>query len=306
MHVAVLYGGMSSEREVSLKSGQAVAKALENLNIKYSLIDVDRNVAQKLTDLKPDVAFNALHGTYGEDGAIQGLLEILNIPYTHSGVEASAICMNKNATNRILHDSGFILPQSELLSVQDIAQNNINLSKPLVIKPASEGSSVGVYIIHEDSDIPALKDIAKYGEMIVQEYIEGEEITCAVIDEKPLGVIQISTIDKFYNYKNKYTSGQSTYLCPADIPEDVYEYVQNASLKAHIILGCKAVSRSDFRYDPKTKKAYFLEINTHPGLTELSLLPKMAQYCGIEFDELIKYIIEKALENVNTISSYEP
>lgn len=294
-HVALLSGGMSAEREVSLSSGKGVEKALRSLGYKVTHIDVSPNVAQELINAKPDVVFNALHGTYGEDGCIQGMLEIMGIPYTHSGVMASSIAMNKQQAKYIFEDAGILSPKGQVLTREQILNGEIPFKKPYVIKPVAEGSSVGVHIVKKGDKAPDKKSLEKYKEFLVEEYIPGKELSVAVLDDKPLGVIEIRPKDEFYDYKHKYTVGQSEHIMPAEVSKKIYKQAMETAFKAHKAIGCRGLSRCDFRYDYEGDgKLYLLEINTHPGLTPLSLAPEMAAYAGISFEQLVKYLVENA------------
>jgi D-alanine-D-alanine ligase len=295
-HVALLLGGLSNEREVSLSSGKGVEKALKELGYKVTTIDVGRDVAEVLAKTKPDVAFNALHGTYGEDGSIQGLLEIMRIPYTHSGVMASAIAMDKQMTKYIVQNVGIPCAIGQVVSKEDIAKDNIPIPRPFVIKPVAEGSSVGIYIIKEgDNYLPNLKELSRFKELLVEKYIPGKELSVAVTDDEPLGVIELRPKQGFYTYENKYTDGMTEHLMPAPIDKKIYDAAMQYAYKAHKTLQCRGISRSDFRYDEEGDgKLYFLETNTHPGMTPLSLVPEIAAHRGISFPELIKYLVEKA------------
>lgn len=295
-HVALLMGGMSAEREVSLSSGRQVENAIIQLGHKVTVIDVGRDVAQKLAEAKPDVAFNALHGTYGEDGCIPGLLEVMGIPYTHSGVLASAVAMNKNQARHIFQSIGIRCARGITVPKEIIISGQLDFPRPYVIKPVSEGSSVGVFIIRDGENYtPSAEDLKHYTHMLVETYIPGKELTSAVTDEKPLGVMEIRIHNEFYNYTNKYTPGFSEHIYPAPIPKAIYDEAQEMTMKAHKALGCRGVSRADFRYDEEGDgKLYMLELNTHPGLTPTSLVPDMAQHNGISFTELVSYLIEKA------------
>ncbi len=294
-HVALVMGGMSAEREVSLMSGKGIEKALRENGYQVTVIDLQRDIAEKLSAAKPDVVFNALHGTYGEDGCLQGLLEILGIPYTHSGILASALAMDKPTAKNVLQDRGILCPPGAVVSTVDIANGNIPFPKPYVIKPISEGSSVGVYIIKEGVNGPNMAEIKKYHSMLVEKYIPGRELSVAVTDEKPLGVVEIRPKNGFYDYTNKYSDGKTEHLMPAPVNDSVYKEAMDIAFKAHKMLGCRGVSRSDFRLDEADgNKLYLLEINTHPGMTPLSLVPEIASHVGISFNELIKYLVENA------------
>ena len=299
-HVAVLMGGWSAEREVSLRSGQACADALERLgSYKVSRIDVTRDIAAALKALKPDVALNVLHGRPGEDGTLQGLLEILAIPYTHSGVMASAVAMQKDIAKTLLKAGGVPVPGGMAVSRLDAAKAHL-LPPPYVIKPVAEGSSVGVFIVREDHAHPP-QELSRadwsFGErVLVEPFIPGKELTCAVMGETALGVIEIVPTTKFYDYESKYAPGGSQHLLPAPLPPAVYEECRRLSLAAHRALGCRGVSRADFRYDAAAAGhgLYCLEVNTQPGMTETSLVPDMAQHAGISFEALVRWMVEDA------------
>lgn len=299
MHItiAILIGGFSSEREVSLMTGKAVKKALDRLSYKAIEVDVDGNITEKLKKINPHLAFIALHGPYGEDGCIQGLLEILGIKYTHSGVMASAVAMNKVMSKHIFHYLGINTPKGYIISQKDILKNNIKIDYPYVLKPINEGSSIGVHIILSYEDYLTLKysDTVTIGKMIIEEYVPGVELQTAVLLDEAIGTMEIRPKNKFYDYKAKYTSGFTEYIFPAEIPDHIYKMTLEYALRIHRFLECRTVSRSDFRYDPKNKALKMLEINTHPGLTESSLVPKIAELAkGISFNKLIQIIVESA------------
>lgn len=301
-HIAVLKGGWSAEREVSLNSGAACAKALRELGYKVTELDVTPHVAADLAQIKPDVAFNALHGTFGEDGCMQGVLEMLKIPYTHSGVLASALAMDKPMAKRIFEAAGLRCPKGVTLSLDQLVKKD-PLPRPFVVKPAAEGSSVGVYIVLENDNrplsvimpqpIPSPQPPTPY---LVEEYIAGREITVAVLNNKPLGVTEIRPLSGFYDYTNKYTDGKTEHLCPAPLPKNKYDEVMDLALKAHQALGCRGLSRADFRFDDTKGEGtfYLLEVNTQPGMTALSLSPEIAAYAGISFNELVRLLVEDA------------
>ena len=299
-HVAVLMGGWSAEREVSLRSGKACADAAERTGYRVSRLDVDRDVAARLHELKPDVALNMLHGRPGEDGTLQGLLEILGIPYSHSGVLASALAIQKDIAKTVLKAAGVPMPGGLVVSRAEAAKRHL-LPPPYVIKPVAEGSSVGVFIVREDHKHPP-QELTRpgwsFGErVLVEPYIPGKELTCAVMGDRPLGVIEIVANTKFYDYEAKYAPGGSKHLLPAPISPDIYEEVRRLSLAAHRALGCRGVSRTDFRYDESlagTKGLACLEVNTQPGMTEVSLVPELAAHAGISFEELVRWMIEDA------------
>lgn len=300
-HVAVLMGGWSSEREVSLNSGKACANALEGQGYRVSRVDVTRDIASVLTALKPDVAFNALHGPYGEDGTIQGVLEILDIPYTHSGVRASAVAMHKVQAKTVLAAAGVAVPEGLVMHRADIAKAH-PLAPPYVVKPIAEGSSYGVIIVREDHAHPPqelTRDDWAYGDMLmVETFIPGLELTCAVMGERALGVIDIRpATGGFYDYDAKYAKGGSIHILPAHLKPNIYQQVQQLSLTAHQALGCRGVSRADLRYDDKpdgTGALVVLEVNTQPGMTETSLVPELAAHAGYSFGELVQWMVEDA------------
>ena len=300
-HVAVLMGGLSSEREVSLRSGAACAQALEGEGFRVSRVDVGRDVAQQLAALNPDVAFNALHGPMGEDGTIQGVLELLGIAYTHSGVLASALAMNKAMAKIVLKDAGVPVPEGRIVNRREAARAHV-LKPPYVLKPVAEGSSYGVFIIKEDAAAPPPELAAsdwKYGESLLAErFIAGRELTCAVIGDRALGVIDIRAADGgWYDYEAKYTKGGSIHILPAELKQNIYQQIQQLALTAHKALGCRGVSRSDFRYDDRpggTGELVMLEVNTQPGMTETSLVPELAAHAGMTFGELVRWMVEDA------------
>jgi D-alanine-D-alanine ligase len=299
-HVAVLMGGWSAEREVSLRSGKACADAASRLGYRVTRIDVGRDIANVLTTVKPDVALNVLHGRPGEDGTLQGILEILAIPYTHSGVMASAVAMQKDIAKVLFRAAEVPVPEGLVASRFEVAKRHI-LPPPYVIKPIAEGSSVGVFIVNADHAHPPqelTREDWSYGEqLIVEKYIAGKELTCAVRGEEAFGVIEIVPMVRFYDYEAKYAPGGSKHLLPAPISPFVYQQVRRLALAAHRALGCRGVSRADFRYDDRvegTGGLVCLEVNTQPGMTETSLVPELAAHAGITFDELVQWMIEDA------------
>ena len=301
-HICVLKGGWSAEREVSLNSGAACAKALRECGYQVTELDMARDVAQRLAEIKPDVVFNALHGNYGEDGCVQGLLELMGIPYTHSGVLASAVAMDKPMAKRIFAAAGLQCPQGVTLTMGELLKGGDPLPRPFVVKPASEGSSVGVYIVTQEDNRPLNvvleKDAADLGRnFLVEQYIPGRELTVAVLDDKPLGVTELRPHSGFYDYENKYTDGKTEHLCPASLPADKAQEVMQMALVAHRALGCRGLSRADFRYDDTQSnkgKFYLLEVNTQPGMTALSLSPEQAAYAGISFGQLVQMLVKSA------------
>jgi D-alanine-D-alanine ligase len=300
-HVAVLMGGWSAEREVSLRSGNACAEALERQGYRVTRVDVGRNVAAVLAATKPDVALNVLHGSPGEDGTLQGLLEIMAIPYSHSGVMASAVAMQKDVAKVLLRAADVPVPEGVVASRFEAAKTHL-LPRPYVIKPIAEGSSFGVFIVTDAHDHPPqelYREDWAYGErVIVEKYIAGKELTCAVMGDQALGVIEIVPVVRFYDYEAKYAPGGSKHLLPAPISSFVYQQVRKLSLAAHCALGCRGVSRADFRYDESVEGGLVcLEVNTQPGMTETSLVPEMAVHAGISFDELVRWMVEDASLN---------
>jgi D-alanine-D-alanine ligase len=298
-HVAVLKGGLSAEREVSLSSGQACANALRESGYRVSEIDAGHDVAMQLAAIKPDVVFNALHGRFGEDGCVQGILEVMSIPYTHSGVLASALAMNKAKAKVVLQAAGLLCPQGKVVSRHEVAESHV-MRPPYVVKPVREGSSVGVFIIGEKNSPPAsLKSRTwDFGEdVLVEEFIPGRELTCAVLNERPLDVIEIQASVGFYDYKAKYAPGGSRHILPAPVHRDIYVRAQEMALIAHKAIGCRGATRTDFRYDDSAGepgRLFVLEVNTQPGMTKTSLLPEMAQAAGISFPRLVTWLVEDA------------
>jgi len=300
-HVAVLMGGWSAERAVSLRSGKACADALTRRGYRVTPVDVGRDVAAVLTAAKPDVALNVLHGRPGEDGTLQGLLEILGIPYSHSGVLASALAMHKAYAKALFRSAGVPVAEDRVVSRFEAARAHA-MAPPYVVKPLAEGSSVGVYIVTAEHPHPPqelYRDDWPYGEMVmVERYIPGKELTCAVLGDRALDVIEIVSATRFYDYEAKYAAGGSKHLLPAPILPNVYQEARRLSLAAHNALGCRGVSRADFRYDDRgTGKLICLEVNTQPGMTETSLVPELAAYAGITFDELVQWMVEDASTN---------
>lgn len=286
-HVAVLMGGWSVEREVSLSSGAACARALESVGYRVTRVEVGRDVAEVLARLKPEVVFNALHGRFGEDGTIQGMLEILGIPYTHSGVLASALAIRKDKAKMVVSAAG--VPVAHGISVSRFeAAKRHPLPPPYVIKPIDEGSSVGVVIVKKGREHPP-QEIARpdwpCGEtMLAETFIAGRELTCAVMDGKSLGVTEIrAATGEFYDYDAKYAKGGSIHICPAQILPNIYQRIEECALTAHQAIGCRGVSRSDFRYDDESDTLVWLEVNTQPGMTETSLVPELAAHAGMNF-----------------------
>ncbi len=300
-HVAVLMGGFSSEREVSLNSGKACADALESEGFRVSRIDVGRDLATQLEHLKPDVCFNALHGKWGEDGCVQGILETLGFPYTHSGVLASALAMHKEQAKIVLKAAGIPVAEDKVVTRQEAGREHV-MAPPYVVKPVAEGSSVGVFIIKSE-ETNKLAEISAVGDpsdhLMVERYIPGRELTCAVMGDKALGVIDILPAEglQFYDYEAKYAPGGSNHVLPANLSSNIYQLVRNLALEAHKTLGCRGVSRADFRFDDRPEgsgELICLEINTQPGMTTTSLVPELAAHDGWSFGELVRWIVEDA------------
>ncbi len=294
--VAVLMGGWSAEREVSLVSGRAAAEALRAHGWQVSEIDVGRDLPARLAEIGPDVVYNALHGRFGEDGTVQGLLEIMGIPYTHSGVLASALAMNKAMAKRLFESAGVRCPEGRLTTIEALANGEV-LAPPYVVKPNGEGSSVGVKIVRHESERAIDRNDWPYGaEVLVERYIPGRELTVGVLGQRPLAVTEIRPRQGFYNYFAKYTEHQAEHLIPAPIPGELYDRAMEQALSAHRLLGCRGVSRADFRLDPGDQDGlYLLEVNTQPGMTPLSLVPEQAKYRGMSYAELVQRIVEEAL-----------
>lgn len=302
-HVAVLNGGWSAEREVSLRSGKACADALIRRGYRVSRIDVGRDIATVLATIKPDAALNVLHGCPGEDGTLQGMLEILNIPYSHSGVMASSVAMQKDTAKVLMQAGGVPVPEGLVAHRLEAAKAHL-IPPPYVIKPIAEGSSVGVFIITESHAHPPQelhREDWSFGEyVIVEKYIAGKELTCAVMGDRALDVIEIVPTVRFYDYEAKYAPGGSKHTLPAEISPFVYQEVRRLAVAAHRALGCRGVSRADFRFDDRiegTGGLVCLEVNTQPGMTETSLVPELAAYAGITFDELVQWMVEDASVN---------
>src|SRR5579864_2344118 len=296
-HVAVLLGGLSPEREVSLVSGAACAEALERLGAKVSRIDAGRDLARVLTSLSPDVCFNALHGVWGEDGCVQGVLETLAIPYTHCGVLASALAMDKAKAKAVMAAAGVVVPGGGLYDRFEAAREHV-MAPPYVVKPNAEGSSVGVFLVFEGANRPPQEIVAPswtFGEeVMIEPYIAGRELAVGVMDGKAMTVTEIIPRTGFYDYEAKYSEGGSTHIVPAEIPPHAFEKALRMSEAAHAALGCRGVTRSDLRYDDINDVLVLLEVNTQPGMTPTSLIPEQAAKQGVRFDDLVLWITEDA------------
>lgn len=302
MKVAVLMGGWSAEREVSLTSGRGIAAALERLGHDVTAIDMGHDVAARLAESAPDVVFNALHGTPGEDGSVQGLLDLMGLKYTHSGLRTSAIAIDKVLTKAVLVPLGIRMPGGHIVDTASLHDGD-PLPRPYVLKPVNEGSSVGVAIVTDGSNYgnPIARDAEgpwrHFDQLLAEPFVAGHELTVAVLDDEALAVTELTTAQGFYDYDAKYTDGLTVHVCPAVLPADVEASAMAMAAKAHAALGCRGTSRSDFRWDDSQGEAglYLLEVNTQPGMTPLSLVPEQAKYRGISYDELVGRIVASAL-----------
>jgi D-alanine-D-alanine ligase len=303
IHVVVLMGGWSSEREVSLTSGAGVAAALRERGwTRVSELDMQRDVAARLAELKPDIVFNALHGTPGEDGTVQGMMDLMGVRYTHSGLETSVIAIDKELTKMVLVPHGIRMPAGTIVDSESIYRQD-PLERPYVLKPVNEGSSVGVAIVTAEGNYgsPIGRDVPgpwqEFDELLAEPFIRGRELTVAVLGDEALAVTELKPKAGFYDYAAKYTDGLTQHVCPAEIPEEVARSMMDMAARAHRLLGCKGASRSDFRWDDEQGEAgiYLLEVNTQPGMTPLSLVPEQAKLKGIAYGELVERLIEEAL-----------
>ena len=296
--IVILLGGESLEREISISSGENIIKSLSSQGFNAIPFDCKGDFIKNLIKIKPDVCFNALHGLGGEDGSVQSLLEKNNIPYTHSGISSSEICMNKVLSKELFLKNNVNTPKYKLIKINNIS--NINKALPFVIKPVQEGSSNGVYVILNESDRNKLSKIKKswiYGEsVLIEDYIEGIELSCAVFNNKPTEVVEIKTKNTFYDFDAKYEPGASDHIIPANIPIEIYNLVKKTALKCHNIFGCRGVSRTDFRWSGENNvgSLFALEINTQPGMTITSLVPELLEKQGISYSDLILYLLEDA------------
>ncbi|MCY7271058.1 MAG: D-alanine--D-alanine ligase [Sphingomonas bacterium] len=303
MHVAVLMGGWSAEREVSLMSGKGVVTALgERGWSKVTAVDMDRNVGAVLTALRPDVVFNALHGTPGEDGTVQGMLDLMQIPYTHSGCTTSAIAIDKELTKAVLVPHGIRMPTGKMVDSASLYEGD-PMARPYVLKPVNEGSSVGVAIVTDDSNYghpisaKAVGPWQQFERLLAEPFIRGRELTVAVLIDEAMCVTELKPKAGFYDFDAKYTDGLTEHVCPAEVPTAIAKAMLDMALAAHRLLGCKGASRSDFRWDDELGEAgiYLLEINTQPGMTPLSLVPEQARQRGIDYGDLVERLIADAL-----------
>jgi D-alanine-D-alanine ligase len=295
--VAVLLGGRSAERDVSLSSGAGCARALRDEGFDVVEIDPGDNLAGQLLDAKPDAVFNALHGRFGEDGTVQGLLELLRMPYTHSGVLASALAMHKQRSKDVYRAAGIPVVHSIVVDRREAAARHL-MEPPYVVKPVNEGSSVGVFIIRKGDNRPpealGREDWNLSSEMMVEEFVPGRELTVAVMGTRALGVTEITTNLEFYDYEAKYAAGGSTHVLPANIPASVTEEALRLAERAHVALGCRGVSRTDFRFDEARNRLIVLETNTQPGMTPTSLVPEQAAHAGFSYGALCRWMVEDA------------
>ena len=303
LHIAVLMGGWSAEREVSLSSGAGIAAALESLGHRVTRIDMDRDVAATLAAAAPDLVFNALHGTPGEDGSIQGLMDIMGLRYTHSGLATSVIAIDKVLTKQALVPHGVPMPGGRIVSSEELFTAD-PLARPYVLKPVNEGSSVGVAIVTADGNYgnPIGRDVTgpwqEFDALLAEPYVRGRELTTAVLGDRALGVTELRPKTGWYDYESKYTDGMTDHIFPADIPDDITDACKAIALRAHQLLGCKGCSRSDFRWDDErgVDGLFLLEVNTQPGMTPLSLVPEQARHLGMSYPELVQAIVEEAFK----------
>jgi D-alanine-D-alanine ligase len=303
LHVAVLMGGWSAERQVSLMSGAGVADALESLGHRVTRIDIDRQVAARLAEARPDVVFNALHGTPGEDGTVQGMMDLMGLRYTHSGLATSVVAIDKELTKQQLVPHGIRMPGGRIVESESLYRED-PLPRPYVVKPVNEGSSVGVAIVTADGNYgqPISRDTAgpwqEFERLLAEPFIKGRELTVAVLGEEALAVTELLPVAGFYDYDAKYTEGLTTHVCPAEVPDAVRDAALAMALEAHRLLGCKGCSRSDFRWDEEQggDGLYLLEVNTQPGMTPLSLVPEQGKYRGMSYPELVQRIVDEAMK----------
>ena len=302
LHVAVLMGGWSAEREVSLMSGSGVAEALESLGHRVTRIDMGRDVAARLAETAPDIVFNALHGTPGEDGTVQGMLDLMGLKYTHSGLVTSVIAIDKLLTKQALVPHGIPMPGGRIVKSESLYEGD-PLPRPYVLKPVNEGSSVGVAIVTDEGNYgnPIARGVkgpwGDFEELLAEPYIRGRELTTAVLGGEALGVTELRPKSGWYDYDAKYTDGMTEHICPADIPDEIAAACRSIALDAHKLLGCRGASRSDFRWDDSqgVEGLFLLEVNTQPGMTPLSLVPEQARHIGMSYAELVQKIVEEAL-----------
>ena len=302
IHVAVLMGGWSSERPVSLITGNGVADALERVGYRVTRLDMGRDIAARLAEVKPDVVFNALHGTPGEDGTVQGMMDLMGLKYTHSGLATSVIAIDKQLTKSALVPHGIPMPGGMVVESEALYHAD-PLPRPYVLKPVNEGSSVGVAIVTDTANYgnPISRDVdgpwRQFDHLLAEPFIRGRELTVAVLGDRALCVTELQPKSGFYDFDAKYTEGQTEHICPARIPDDVAEAMMGWAVQAHRVLGCKGASRSDFRWDDEqgVDGVFLLEVNTQPGMTPLSLVPEQARHCGISYEQLVDILVKEAL-----------
>ncbi len=302
LHIVVLMGGWSAEREVSLMSGAGVADALESLGHRVTRIDMGRDIAQRLAETKPDLVFNALHGTPGEDGSVQGLMDLMGLRYTHSGLATSVIAIDKVLTKQALVPHGVPMPGGRIVKSASVHEGD-PLARPYVLKPVNEGSSVGVAIVTDEGNYgnPIGRDVKgpwqEFDELLAEPYVRGRELTTAVLGDRALTVTELRPKSGWYDYDAKYTDGMTDHICPAEVPEEIAEACKRIALEAHRLLGCKGASRSDFRWDDERGEAglFLLEVNTQPGMTPLSLVPEQGKAVGLSYAELVQAIVDEAM-----------
>ena len=302
LHIAVRMGGWSAEREVSLMSGKGIAEALESLGHRVTRIDMGRDVAARLAEAKPDVVFNALHGTPGEDGTVQGMLDLMGLRYTHSGLVTSVIAIDKQLTKQALVPHGIPMPGGRIVRTESLYEAD-PLPRPYVLKPVNEGSSVGVAIVTDEANYgnPISRDAKgpwqEFEELLAEPFIRGRELTTAVLGDKALGVTELKPKAGFYDYEAKYTDGLTEHVCPAQIPDEIAQACMAIAVEAHRLLDCKGASRTDFRWDDNqgVEGLFVLEVNTQPGMTPLSLVPEQAKHIGLTYPQLVQAIVDEAM-----------
>ncbi len=304
MHIAVLMGGWSAERPVSLQSGNGVADALESLGHRVTRIDMGRDVAARIAATAPDLVFNALHGSPGEDGTVQGMLDLMGVPYTHSGLATSVIAIDKVLTKQALVPHGVPMPGGRIVKSADLFVRD-PLPRPYVLKPVNEGSSVGVAIVTADGNYgdpiapDAMGPWQAFEELLAEPYIRGRELTTAVLGDRALGVTELIPKNGWYDFDAKYTDGLTEHVCPARIPDEIADACKALALEAHRLLGCKGCSRSDFRWDDErgVDGLFLLEVNTQPGMTPLSLVPEQGRHIGLDYAALVQAIVDEAVRD---------
>lgn len=308
-HVAVLMGGWANERPVSLMSGEGVAKALEARGHRVTRIDMDRQVATRIAEAAPDVVFNALHGVPGEDGTVQGMLDLMGVPYTHSGLATSVIAIDKELTKQALVPHGIPMPGGRIVQSEELYQRD-PMARPYVLKPVNEGSSVGVAIVTDGGNYgnPISRDSRgpwqEFAQLLAEPYIRGRELTTAVVGGKALAVTELKPKSGFYDFDAKYTDGMTEHVCPAEIPAEIEALCKKYALEAHRVLGCRGTSRTDFRWDDEQGEdgLFVLETNTQPGMTPLSLVPEQAKYVGMSYEDLVEAIVADALDHFGKLA----